>query len=152
MQTEALIEHQLNLIYDEYNKSHEQRYNDKKLCLIAWLTIIAAISLVKLDCAPTQIILLTTFPIVGFWYLEAGRAIYLQLWYSKIVQLENLLVQDNIEFETVRPLFLVSGCSLNARGKIKALFYALFMMESIVFFYMLLLLANALFLLFYFSS
>jgi hypothetical protein len=78
MDTRPIVDRQLSLTYEAYNKSYEQRLNDKKLCLTVWLAIV---SFTATRPAPTflQTAMLTYAPILLFWLLEGMRAVYTQL-------------------------------------------------------------------------
>jgi hypothetical protein len=54
------------------------------------------------------------------------------------VQLERLLLAETVSESDVKPLLVVSGAGLSFSRKLKALGYALFVMESVFVFYLLL--------------
>ena len=91
--------------------------------------------------------MLTYAPILLFWLLEGMRAVYTQLWQARIVQLERLLLAETISESDVKPLLFVSGTGFSFSQKLKALGYALFVMESVFTFYGLLAVVNLGFLL-----
>ena len=148
MDVRSIIDSQLALTYEAYNKSYEQRLNDKKLCLTVWLAMLSYIT-TRPMASRIQFAMLTNAPLLLFWILDGMRAVYTQLWQSRIVQLERLLLAENVSVEHVRPLLFVSGSGFSFRGKMKALALSLFCMESVFVFYLLVALVNLAFLFVY---
>jgi hypothetical protein len=144
----SIVDSQLALTYEAYNKSYEQRLNDKKLCLTVWLAILSYIS-TRSTVSRLQFAMLTNAPLLLFWILDGMRAVYTQLWQSRIVQLERLLLADTVTVDHVRPLLFVSGSGFSFRSKMKALAFSLFRMESVFVFYLLVALVNLAFLFLY---
>jgi hypothetical protein len=142
MDTRSIVESQLKLAYESYNKSYEQRLDDKKLCVTLWLAVIGFIS-TRPRLSMTGVALFTFSPIVMFWLLDASRAVYTRLWGARLVRLEALLLQDQIDVEEIRPYLFVSGRGYTFREKIAALLGALFLMESVFAFYLFMALINA---------
>jgi hypothetical protein len=148
MDAKSIVNSQLALTYEAYNKSYEQRLNDKKLCLTVWLALLGFVA-TRPGVSLVQFAMLTNAPILLFWILDGMRAVYTQLWHSRIVHLERLLLTDSVSPADLRPLLFVSGSGLSFAGKIRALGFSLFLMESVFFFYLLVALVNLAFLCLY---
>jgi hypothetical protein len=142
MDTRSIVESQLKLAYETYNKSYEQRLDDKKLCVTLWLAIVGFIS-TRPRLSMTGAVLFTFAPIVMFWLLDGLRAVYTRFWGARLVRLEGLLLQDQIDVEEIRPQLFLSGRGYTFREKIVALLSALFLMESVFAFYLFMALINA---------
>jgi hypothetical protein len=78
-----------------------------------------------------------------FWLLDGLRAVYTRFWGARLVRLEGLLLQDQIDVEEIRPQLFLSGRGYTFREKIVALLSALFLMESVFAFYLFMALINA---------
>jgi hypothetical protein len=143
-----ILEAQLALTYDAYNKSYEQRLNDKKLCLTVWLALLGFVA-TRPGTTAIQFTMLTNAPIVLFWILDGMRAVYTQLWESRIVRMEHLLLAENVSVGDIKPLLFASGSGFSFGGRLRALAFSLFRMESVFFFYLLVVLVNLAFLVLY---
>ena len=135
MEKGFIIESQLKLTYEVYNKSYEQRLDDKKLCVTLWLAVIGFVA-TKPGLSMAAVAFFVFCPIVMFWFLDGARAVYTQLWAARIVQLEALLLQTDPDVNEIRPLLFLSGREHTFRQKLKALLRALFVMESVYLFYL----------------
>jgi hypothetical protein len=151
MDTRSIVESQLKLAYETYNKSYEQRLDDKKLCVTLWLAIVGFIS-TRPRLSMTAVVFFTFSPIVMFWVLDAARAVYTRLWGARLVRLEGLLLQEQIDVEEIRPQLFLSGRGYTFREKIMALLIALFLMESVFAFYLFMAVIDAVFLVIYAHS
>jgi hypothetical protein len=146
--TRHILEAQLALTYDAYNKSYEQRLNDKKLCLTVWLALLGFVA-TRTGTTATQFVMLTSAPIGLFWILDGMRAVYTRLWESRMMQMEQLLLTENVSVGELKALMFASGFGFSFTSKLKALAFSLFRMESVFFFYVLVALVNMAFLVLY---
>ncbi len=125
--------------YRSIDRHYNQRVNTKTWCVGIWF----GSSLFLIHLSPEQSILLGFFysilPIALFWFLEAMQASHMKILELRVTELEKLWVNDESKIKEKRDvLFYGSHQYQSSKVKINLFIYALFRMETVFTFYLIL--------------
>ena len=144
--TEEHFRESLNRYYDAIDKSYTDRSGTKKWCLTVWVACLTLSTKIENFpyCQSLSILLVAVFI---FWYLDAMQAGYGKNLSDKAMKMEQILSQGfNNEINDPLQYFYITGRNTEKINKIKSTIYAMFCMETVFAFYLLLIMASFLFL------
>lgn len=125
--------------YRSIDMHYNQRINTKTWCVGIW----AGTSFFSIYFLPGQSILLGFFysilPIALFWFLEAMQASHMKILELRVTELEKLWVNEESKIKNKKDiLFYGSHQYQSSKVKLNLFVYALFRMETVFIFYLIL--------------
>jgi len=125
--------------YRSIDRHYNQRINTKTWCIGIW----TGISLFSIYLLPGHSVLFGFFysilPITLFWFLEALQASHMKILELRVEELEKLWVNEESKIKNKRDiLFYGSHQYQSSKVKLNLFVYALFRMETVFTFYLIL--------------
>jgi hypothetical protein len=130
---------QLEQFYRTIREDQGHRITIRNWCRTIWLALLAVIGSGKLQVSANQALLLSIMPICMFWLMESFHHVFITTTEERAKMLEQMIVDDN--YASLNPLqhFFVSGYGfVTYSQKIRVLLKAMFTLESVIIFYLLL--------------
>jgi len=143
---EWVIEQHYRSIDGHYN----QRINTKSWCVTTWIIALLFVSYADISSSPVETALLTLLPIILFWLVEGMQASHMKIMELRVVELEKIWLKEKSELKKAKDLlFYDSHQYQSAKIKFNLFLFALFKMETVFPFYLMLGVINVLVLLFF---
>ncbi len=125
--------------YRTIDRHYNQRVTTKSWCLTVWLFTLLFVS-AKFAVLNIPAVILTSLPILGFWVIEGMQASHMKIMELRVAELERLWTSNTSKIKNPSDLlFYGSHQYQSARIKLDMLIHALFRMETVFAFYLLLL-------------
>ena len=137
----------LEWVIDQHYKTIDRHYNQriktKNWCLTLWLVIVTLLASGKLLAFNAQGLILSLLPIVLFWVLEAMQASHMKIMELRVAELEKLWAGNLSKIKSPNDLlFYGSHQYQSSKVKFDVFIFALFKMETVFAFYLLLAIIN----------
>ncbi|HEX9653633.1 MAG TPA: hypothetical protein VGA99_07975 [bacterium] len=137
----------LEWVIDQHYKTIDRHYNQriktKNWCLTMWLILITLIASGKLLAFNAQGMILSLLPILMFWIIEAMQASHMKIMEMRVAELEKLWTGNSSKIKSPNDLlFYGSHQYQSSKVKFDVFIFALFRMETVFAFYLLLALIN----------
>lgn len=139
MVTHQVYENNLNRFYAAIDKNYDDRTNTKKWCFTLWLATIAFLNNSEQALPFLAAVALSYVPITTFWFLEATQGAYGKILIDKALEMERLQISEWNGIEAPEKYFYLSGRHASVATKARATLHAGLLMETVVTFYILLL-------------
>ncbi len=135
--------------YHTIDRHYNQRVTTKSWCLTVWIASMLFASSSHMISLHYEGVVLTILPVVMFWIIEGMQASHMKIVELRVVELEKLWLTEKSEIKkTTDLLFYGSHQYQSARIKFNIFVYALFKMETVFSFYLLLAIVDAIVVLF----
>ena len=133
-----IYEKNLDLFYSAIDKNYDDRTNTKKWCLTVWLAIVVFIGKNGQSMSLLTATILSLIPIIIFWFLEATQGAYGKILIDKALEMEQYLLDNWEGIKNPQQYLYLHGRHAPMKVKAKATIHAMFAMESVITFYILL--------------
>lgn len=132
----TLLESQLVEHYAMIRLAEERFFKLQTLCTTIWLATIVLPITGQVAITDDQQIIFSLLPVMFFWLMGSMHNALSQLITFRASQLEHFLRQDDLDLTKVDHLFLAGGGKcVPFKLKISTLLVAMFLSETVIFFY-----------------
>lgn len=139
--------------YRTIDRHYNQRVTTKSWCLTVWIISIIFTGYNKIILLNYEGVILTILPVILFWIIEGMQASHMKIMELRVAELEKLWLTDKSAIENPTDLlFYGSHQYQSAKIKFNLFVYALFKMETVFSFYLLLAIIDAIVVLFFLVS
>lgn len=136
--------------YRTIDRHYNQRVTTKSWCLTVWIISMLFAGSNKIILLNYEGLILTILPVIMFWIIEGMQASHMKIMELRVAELEKLWLTDKSEINNHADLlFYGSHQYQSAKIKFNLFVYALFKMETVFSFYLLLAIINAIVVLFF---
>ena len=130
--------------YMSIDRHYNQRVITKSWCLTVWVLSIIFTASNKTILLNYQGFVLTMIPVIMFWIIEGLQASHMKIMELRVAELEKLWLSDESEVATSADLlFYGSHQYQSSKVKFNLFVFALFKMETVFPFYLLLAIFDA---------
>ncbi|MFQ5676218.1 MAG: hypothetical protein ACE5G1_10005 [bacterium] len=131
--------------YRSIDRHYNQRVTTKSWCLTVWILVLIFIGINRTILLNYQGMILTMLPVVMFWIIEGMQASHMKIMELRVAELEKLWAANESQVKnSTELLFYGSHQYQSSRIKFNLFVYALFKMETVFSFYLLLAILNSL--------
>lgn len=135
--------HHLQWVIEQHYRTIDRHYNQrittKSWCLTLWLIALGFTAINETMLLNWQGLVLTLLPVLMFWILEATQASHMKIMELRVAELEKLWLTDQSQIKKPQDLlFYGSHQYQSSKVKLNMFFFALFKMETVFSFYLLL--------------
>lgn len=139
--------------YRTIDRHYNQRITTKSWCLTVWIIAMIFTGYNKIILLNYEGVILTILPVIMFWIIEGMQASHMKIMELRVAELEKLWLTDKSEIKNPTDLlFYGSHQYQSAKIKFNLFVYALFKMETVFSFYLLLAIIDAIVVLFFIVS
>ncbi len=137
----------LEWVIEQHYKTIDRHYNHrittKNWCLTLWIGLLIVIASGRVVTFNFHGIVLSLLPLFLFWVIEAFQASHMKIMELRVAELEKLWAQQESKIKKPTDLlFYGSHQYQSSRIKFNMFMYALFKMETVYAFYLLLVVIN----------
>lgn len=141
-----VLHKQLDVFYASIFHDQEHSLTIRKWCITIWVAVLAAIATGKLHVDITKALFLAIVPVVMFWILDAFKHSFIDINWTRVMELEVLAAGSSPMDDMTTELFFASGRTKTPyKQKIWSFLKALFTKETVIIFYLLLFLGSLFF-------
>lgn len=148
MMSAEIVEKGLDSVYMEIRDNKEKSSRIQNWCITVWLAALVGSKSTTISLTAQQALLLPLLPIALFWLLDGMQHAFLTLHFRRASRLEQGLLSGAYDELEPGDCFLFLGTHWTTSfQKLRFLLQALFLFETVVVFYALLLAATLVFVL-----
>jgi len=125
--------------YRTIDRHYNQRITTKSWCLTLWIIAVGFTASNEMLLLNWQGIILTLLPVLMFWTIEGMQASHMKIMELRVAELEKLWLTDQSQIKKPQDLlFYGSHQYQSSKVKLNMFVFALFKMETVFSFYLLL--------------